>query len=74
MCLSGDAATVARKKGEWVTSNNKDGEEKEQQSESERIVSGMPDQPQRQKVKKKRKHKDGKVVYICRFHAGFIAG
>ena len=47
---------MARKKGEWVASNHKDGEKKEQQSESE----------QRQKVTKKRKHKDGKVVYICR--------
>ena len=61
MCLSGDAATVARKKGEWVASINKDGEEKEQRSESEMVVSGMPDQP----LTKKRKHKDGKVVYTC---------
>ena len=60
---------MARKKGEWVASNNKDGEEKEQQSESELMVGGMPDQPQHlgrsQRVTKKRKHKDGKVLCIC---------
>ena len=55
---------MAIKKGEWVASNNKDGEEKEHQSQSELMVTGMPDQPQCQRVTKKRKHKDGKVVYI----------
>ena len=55
---------VAKKKSEWLSSGCSDGLETEQ-SKQELVDSGRRDQPdvESKRVTKKRKAKDGKVLY-----------